>query len=93
VKIRYTVRAASDLATILNYLDTRSPVGAKNVKIRLFALIDTLAEQPRMGRPTGKRNVRRVSANPYPYLIFYRATATEIIIDGVRHGSRRPDIR
>lgn len=26
---------------------------------------------------------------PYPYLIFYRATETEFIIHGIRHGARR----
>jgi len=31
-------------------------------------------------------------AYPYPYLIFYRATETEIIIHGVRHSARRPSL-
>jgi toxin ParE1/3/4 len=28
--------------------------------------------------------------HPYPYLIFYKATADEVVIHGVRHAARRP---
>jgi toxin ParE1/3/4 len=56
---------------------------------RLEGVIDLLADYPHSGRLTGKRDMRRVSVNPYPYLIFYRATDTEIVIHGVRHAARR----
>jgi plasmid stabilization system protein ParE len=32
MKVRYAPRAASDLESILSYLDERSPQGARNVK-------------------------------------------------------------
>jgi plasmid stabilization system protein ParE len=63
--------------------------GAANVKARLFDVIAALAEHPRIGRLTRKRHVRRVAATPYPYLVFYRATASEIIVDTVQHAARR----
>ena len=90
MKIRYTRRAASDLASILAYVEQQSPRGAANVRARLFSVIAALTQQPRMGRLTRKRNVRRVIATPYPYLVFYRATANEIIIDSVQHAVRQP---
>jgi toxin ParE1/3/4 len=34
--------------------------------------------------------LRRMIVSPYPYLIFYEATADEIVIHGVRHAARRP---
>jgi toxin ParE1/3/4 len=34
--------------------------------------------------------IRRVTTTPYPYLIFYEATETEIIIHAIRHGARDP---
>jgi plasmid stabilization system protein ParE len=45
---------------------------------------------PEAGRVTKKVNFRRIVASPYPYVIFYRADATEIVIHGVRHAARRP---
>jgi toxin ParE1/3/4 len=56
--------------------------------LRLRAIIELLAQHPYAGRPTTKGNLRRI-VYPYPYLIYYRATPTEIIIHGVRHSSRR----
>lgn len=90
MKIRYTRRAASDLDTILTYIDERSPQGAKNVKARLLAVIELLAEHPRLGPLTRKPNIRRLVANPYPYLVFYQATDREIIIHAIRHAARGP---
>jgi len=90
LNIRYTRRAAADLDAILNYIDERSPQGAQKVKARLKAIIDLLAERPAIGRLTSKGDIRRIVANPYPYLVFYRTNATEIVILGVRHAARRP---
>jgi len=90
VKLRYTPRAAADLSAVLAYIDERSPVGAAHLKRRLLAIIDLLPQQPGMGRPTRRAGIRRIVANPYPYLIFYRATATEIVIHHIRHAARRP---
>jgi plasmid stabilization system protein ParE len=43
-----------------------------------------------MGKRTDDPTVRRLTASPYPYLIFYEVTDTEIIIHAVRHGARDP---
>jgi plasmid stabilization system protein ParE len=89
VKVRYTLRAAAELEAALAYIAEHSPHGARHVMLRLQALIGLLARHPYAGRPTTKGNLRRIVAYPYPYLIYYRATPTEIIIHGVRHSSRR----
>ncbi|MCQ4188184.1 type II toxin-antitoxin system RelE/ParE family toxin [Methylocystis sp. NLS-7] len=49
-----------------------------------------LLEHPQAGHPTSKSGIRRMIVYPYPYLIFYRASETEIVIHGVRHSARRP---
>ncbi len=74
---------------VLDYIGERSPKGGRNVKRRLQGAIDLLATQPRSGQLTGKGDFRRIVANPYPYLIFYRVTADEVIIHSVRHTARR----
>jgi plasmid stabilization system protein ParE len=88
--VRYTRRAVRQLAEILDYVDARSPQGAANIKRRLQAVIDLLADHPNSGRLTNKGGIRRVVARPYPYVIFYRPDATGIVIHGVRHAARRP---
>jgi toxin ParE1/3/4 len=89
VKLRYTRRAAAELDEILDFIDQRSPQGANHVKARLRAVIALLLH-PEAGRATQK-GLRRVVAFPYPHLVFYRATDTEIAIHGVRHSARAPD--
>jgi toxin ParE1/3/4 len=90
VKLRYTIRAAAELDEILASIDERSPQGARHVKKRLRDVIDLLLQYPESGRLTSKGSLRRVVAYPYPYLIFYRAIDTEVVIYGVRHSARRP---
>jgi toxin ParE1/3/4 len=60
------------------------------VRDRIVALIALLQDHPDAGRQTSRANVRRLSVNPYPYLIDYRVTATEIVIMRFRHAARRP---
>lgn len=43
-----------------------------------------------MGKRTEDPTIRRLTAFPYPYLVFYEVTGTEIIIHAVRHGARDP---
>ena len=90
MRVRYTRRALRQLAEILDYVDARSPQGAENIKRRLQAIIDLLADHPNSGRLTNKRDIRRAVARPYPYVIFYRPDATGIVVHGVRHAARKP---
>ena len=90
MKVRYTRRALRQLAEILDYIDARSPQGADNVKRRLQAVVDLLADHPNSGRLTRKDGVRRAVAMPYPYVIFYRPDTTGIVVHWLRHAARRP---
>jgi plasmid stabilization system protein ParE len=88
VRVRYTPRAFRELQDIFAYIDDHSPVGGRNVKSRVQAIIELIAFHPHSGRRIGKRGLRRIAALPYPYLIFYRVVADEIVIQGVRHAAR-----
>ena len=90
VKVRYTRLALRQMSDILDYIEAESPQGAANVKRRLKAVIDLLADYPESGRATNRGDVRRILANPYPYVIFYRTDATGIVIHGVGDAARRP---
>jgi plasmid stabilization system protein ParE len=78
------------MSDILDYIEARSPQGAENVKKRLKAVIELLADYPESGRATNKGDLRRLVANPFPYVIFYRMDAGGIVILGVRHAARKP---
>jgi plasmid stabilization system protein ParE len=90
VKLRYTLPALADLEAILGYIAAQSPQGAKRVQARIQAIINLLLLHPHMGVRTDDPTIRRATAPPYPYLIFYEPTDAEIIIHAVRHAARDP---
>jgi addiction module RelE/StbE family toxin len=90
VKLRYTRPALGDLDGIAGYIGPRSPQGLRRVQRRIKTLIEQLPAHPLLGKRTDDPTIRRLTASPYPYLIFYEVTDTEIIIHAIRHGARDP---
>jgi toxin ParE1/3/4 len=90
MKLRYTLPALADLESILEYIAVRSPQGEKRVRARIRAVIDLLLQYPGTGTGTGDPAIRRKTAAPYPYVVFYEVTDDELIIHAVRHGARAP---
>jgi plasmid stabilization system protein ParE len=90
VKLRYTRPALADLDSILDYIAARSPQGARRVQARIQAIIDLLVQHPKAGTRTSDPTIQRMTVSPFPYLIFYEANATELIIHAIRHAPRGP---
>jgi toxin ParE1/3/4 len=90
MRLRYTLPALADLASILDYVVDHSPQGAARIHTRIRAVTDLLLRYPLAGAVTDDPTVRRMTTKPYPYLIYYGATDAEIIIHAVRHGARDP---
>jgi plasmid stabilization system protein ParE len=90
VKLRYTLPALADLNPVLDCIAAHSPRGARRVHARIQATIDLLLLYPGIGTRTDDPAIRRMTTLPHPYLIFYEATETEIIIHAVRHAARDP---
>ena len=90
MKLRYTLPALTDLASILDYIAGHSPQGARRIQARIQAVIDLLRLHPHIGTRTDDAAIRRLATPPYPYVVFYEPTETEIIIHAVRHGARDP---
>lgn len=88
--VRYTRRALTQIDRALTYVAERSPQGAARIRDRVMDLVALLEEHPHAGRATTRPNVRRLFTHPYPYLIDYRVTSTEVIIMRFRHAARRP---
>jgi toxin ParE1/3/4 len=80
----------ANLTSILDYISAHSPQGAKRVQARIQAIVDLLSTRTHIGVRTADPAIRRLNTSPYPYIIFYEATDTEVIIHAVRHGARDP---
>jgi toxin ParE1/3/4 len=90
VTLRYSRPALADLSAILDYIAAHSPQGARRVQTRIQAVTDLLLLYPHIGRRTNDPSIRRMTTTPYPYVVFYEATESEIIIHAVRHAARDP---
>ena len=90
MKLRYTPSALADLGAILDHIAAHSPQGARRMQARIQSLLDLLLRHPHAGVRTDDPAIRRLTTSPHPYLIFYEATESEIIIHAVRHAARRP---
>ena len=90
MKVRYTPRAAGDLADILSYLDERSPQGAQNVKKALHKAVALIGRHPQIGRNSNVEDTRVFPVGRYPYLIYWSIEAGEVWIVHIRHARRRP---
>jgi toxin ParE1/3/4 len=90
MRLRYTLPALADLASILDYIADRSPQGAARTHARIQGVSNLLLQYPRAGTATVDPTILRMTTTPHPYLIFYETTDDEIIVHAVRHGARDP---
>lgn len=90
MRVRYTPRAGDDLRAILDYIDRRSPQGARNVKQAIKRTTEFIGSYPRGGRRAGIRETRVLPVSRYPYLIYWTIEKGEAWIVHIRHASRRP---
>jgi len=58
------------------------------VRERLRDIEQILTQFPNDGQPTRFTWLRRLAVQPCPYLVFYEATAADIIIHAVWHAAR-----
>ena len=89
MRLRVTKRAATQIEKALDYIEEDSPQGANHVRARIQTLFLLLEQHPYAGQATDVPGVRRLTLSPYPYLIFYRVTDGEVIVQRMRHTSRR----
>ncbi|UVC10750.1 type II toxin-antitoxin system RelE/ParE family toxin [Rhizobium sp. TH2] len=90
MKLRYTRTALRQIDSTLDYIASRSPQGARSVNKRIITAFALIQEYPQAGQMTSRDGYRRLVLTPYPYVIFYRVTADEIVISRFRHAAQRP---
>ena len=76
MRVRYTPRARGDIERIYQYLEKRSPSGARNVLRAIHAGVQFISEYPQASDRTDDPRVRVKIVRRYRYRVFYR------IVDG-----------
>jgi toxin ParE1/3/4 len=90
MKLRFTPRAAQDLAEIADYILEHSPQAALRVRAAILESLQNLILFPHVGRPQKAEGVRKLVTRRYPYLVYYTTDeeAEEIVILAIQHPAR-----
>jgi len=91
MKVRYSPRAITDLASIRDFLSQRSLSGAANVMAAILASIEFIRRNPLGAQKTNIAGVRGKIVQRYRFKVFYRVIESEDVIEivHVRHTARR----
>jgi len=90
MRVRYSLRAFADREAIYDYLEQRSPQGARNVQLAIVRAIRSLALHPRLGQQTDKPGVYELIVPRRPYKVYYRIETDEVWVLHIRDARRRP---
>lgn len=93
MKLRFTPRAVEDLSAIADYIRSRNPTAASEVRAAIYGALQTLLLFPYAGRPQETEGVRKFVTRKYAYLVYYaveRATE-EVVVLNVKHPARERD--
>jgi toxin ParE1/3/4 len=88
LKLRYTIKAQTDLSEIFTYLEMRDRQAAKRVINTIEHSAKILAIHPLTGRQTDFADILVKPVPSYPYLLFYQAIGNELTILRVWHSAR-----
>lgn len=90
MKVRYSKLALAELDAILSDLDAKNPAAAQRLEDRIRQVSERIGRFPQGFQEVAERpGVRRVPLVRYPFLIFYKIFAGEVIVLRVAHGARK----
>jgi toxin ParE1/3/4 len=87
MKLRFRRSAISDIEKIFAHIATDNPDAARRVCARIEEVAQLIATLPYMGQLTRNKKFRQHPVGNY--LIVYKVTMDEVIVQYVRHGARR----
>ena len=92
MKLRFTRRAAQDIAEIADFIGEQDSAAAQRVRANILDSLEILTLYPRIGRRQSIRDVRKFVTPRYGYVIYYLAddTAGEIVALTIRHPAWEP---
>jgi len=90
MKLRFTPRAAQDLADIATYIREHNLKAALRVRAAILESLQNLVLFPHLGRQQTVESVRKLVTRRYPYLVYYTTDdeAEEVVILAIQHPAR-----
>jgi len=79
MKVRFTPRAAQDIAAIADYFHARSPSIARQVRAAILHSLQTLILFPQVGRAQTVEGARKLVTRKYPYLVLSACIAHAVL--------------
>jgi toxin ParE1/3/4 len=90
MKVRYSALALAELDAILADLAVKNPTAAERFEERMRQIVERVGRFPEGFQELAERSgVRRVPLVRYPYVVFYKVFADEVIALRVVHGARK----
>ena len=89
MKIRWTPRARDHFRHDTRFIALDSPAAAREVASRVRKAVNSLADQPLMGREGRVLDTRELLVSRTPYTIAYRVRGQIVEIVGVIHQARQ----
>ena len=86
MKIRYSRRALSQLASVQEYLKKCNPSAAENVTASIRSTIVRLGEMALLGKATDEAGVQVIIEPEYLYRVFYSIRDQEVFVIRILHG-------
>ncbi|MBV8977048.1 MAG: type II toxin-antitoxin system RelE/ParE family toxin [Alphaproteobacteria bacterium] len=90
MNVRYSLNATAELSEIFSYIARENPAAARTVVERVEQVVARLALFPGSARLSDVAGVRVAPLVRFPYSIYYKVDAGELLILHIRHGARRP---
>ena len=86
MKVRYSRRALSQLASVSEYLRARNRSAAHNVTASIRSTIARLREMPMLGKVTDEVGAHVIIEPEYLYRVFYSVDGQDVLVIRVQHG-------
>jgi plasmid stabilization system protein ParE len=86
MKIRYSRRALSQLASVSEYLQARNGAATHNVTASIRGTIARLSEMPLLGKATDEAGVHVIIEPEYLYRVFYSVDRQDVYVIRILHG-------
>jgi len=88
MRLRWTLPAADDLASIKSYLQQQYPHLAESTVRTIYERIRSLKQSPYLGRPGHRAGTRELVIMPLPYVVVYAVNSEFIEILHLYHGAQ-----
>ena len=89
MQLRWSPKAADDLASIVLYIRQNNPVAAQRVAGEIYDRITRLAAFPNLGRTGRVSGTREFPLTPLPFIVIYRVLQDTVEIVAILHGAQR----